>query len=890
MNQLEYRISVGATVRSPAQPDIGESVRRADETVSKLPFESVGAGFSRCPNVRSSGNLRHRRFHPLQLKGTSASRRNPSPAVRRVGAPAKAGPHWLYRDCATVSNRRLFRRRPCSWLLKLLPAKNHGSSTTESSAPREKIWISPDALSAPALLLIVVLMLAGPRAGFSQTSPAGTARTHRVTVRVSDQSGAALPRATVQVRDRSGKLVADMRTNGRGEFVLDMKEGSYLATVALAGFVPLKDQPLEVGDSSPPLNFQLDIPTIEQQVVVTATATETPLSQVGSSTTVIKRDQLASEGAISVSDALRRIAGLTVIQSGGTGQLTSLFVRGGDSKYTKILIDGIAVNEPGGSFNFANLSIADIDRIEIVRGPQSALFGSDAVAGVIQIFTRRGTSEGLSPKPRALIEGGTFASYRYAGGVEGKGRRVDYSASFTRSDTDNAVINGAFNEETIASNLGIVTSKNTELRAVFRSEAGRTGVPGQYAFQRPDADGYYRHRDLAGGLTFTHQATVSWAQKISYTASDSRQFSADPIDSGDYVPAYQGHRAPFALSDFTYQTLNQTRRQRISYQSDVSLPKGHLVTAGADYERESGVVGDPNAKPLEAVRNNAGGYVQDQWALRNRFFAAAGVRMEHNENFGFFAAPRLSLALHLHQPAAGGIWGLTKLKASFGTGIKEPTLVESFSNSPYFRGNPDLKPEKSVSFDAGVEQRFGSGGGAIELTYFDNRFRNQIGFVTTDYTTFEGTYFNIGKTRARGFETAFRQNLGWRWEIAGAYTYLDGKVLESTSSFDPVYAKGQQLLRRPRHSGFVDLRWKPWRWTLGATGQFVGARVDSDFEYIGLAANPGYIILNLLASFRISDSISIYAIANNVRNEKYMEVLGYPALRANFRVGIRTGF
>jgi outer membrane cobalamin receptor len=712
----------------------------------------------------------------------------------------------------------------------------------------------------------------------------------RVPGRVTDQSGAALPRVTVQVRDKSGKVLSGAQTNSRGEFAVELGTGEYLVTATLAGFAPLKDQSLVVTGSTPPFNLVLQVPAVEQQIVVTATATDSPLSQIGSSVTVIKGDRLAREGTLTVGDALRRVAGLALVQSGPPGQVSSLFTRGGESDYTKVLIDGIVANEPGGSFNFADLSIADIDRIEIVRGSQSALFGSDAIAGVIQIFTHRGTSEGLSPKPRALFEGGSFASYRYAGGVEGKGKRVDYSASFTRSDTDNDVLNGSFNEETIAGNLGIVTSKNSEIRAVFRSEAGRAGVPGQYEFQRPDADEYYRHRDISGGLTFTAQSTTSWAQRLSYTVNDSRQFSADPVDSGSYLPTYQGHPGSFTLSDFTFQTLNQTRRQRISYQSDLSLPRNHILTAGADYERESGVVGDPNANPLEAVRNNYGGYIQDQWAMRGRLFVAVGVRLEQNQNFGFFATPRLSIAAHLHQPAASGFWGLTKLKGNFGTGFREPTLVESYSNSPYFRGNPDLQPEKSVNFDAGIEQHYAADRGAIETTYFDNRFRNQIGFVTTDFVTFQGTFFNIGKTRARGVETTLRQYLGWHFEIAGAYTYLDGRVLESTSTFDPVYAPGQQLLRRPRHSGYVDLRWKPGRWTLGATGQFVGRRVDSDFEGLGLTSNPGYGILNLLASFRISDSTSIYGIVDNALNKKYMEVLGYPGLRASFRLGIRTGF
>lgn len=768
-----------------------------------------------------------------------------------------------------------------------------GRSSADSSAFQSLRVV---ALSATArlgritlALVAAALLLASPAAA-AQDGQQQAQSLRRVTGRIADQSGAALPRATVRIFDHSGKLVAAAASNSWGEFSVELKEGKYVVDAGLAGFAPLKGRPLEVSAATGPLDLQLQIPPVEQQIVVTATATVTPLAQVGSSTTIIDRDELARSGALTVSDALRRVAGVAVVRSGGMGQISSLFVRGGEAKYTKVLIDGIAVNEPGGSYNFANLSIADIDRIEIVRGPQSALFGSDATAGVIQVFTHRGNSEGLSPRPRVLIEGGTFASYRYAAGIEGSNKVMDYSASFTRSDTDNAVLNGSFNEETFAGNLGIATSHNTKLRAVFRSEAGRAGVPGQFAFQRPDGDAYYRHRDLAGGLTFTHQATVSWQQKIAYTVSDSRQFSADPIDSGSYTPAYNGLTALFPFSDYTFQTLNQTRRQRISYQSDLSLPLGHLVTAGADFERESGVIGDPSGGPLEAKRNNYGGFLQDQWTLRDRLFVAGGFRLEHNQNFGNFASPRLSLALHLHQPAADSFWGLTRLKGNFGLGIKEPTLVESFSDSPYFRGNPNLKPERSASFDAGIEQRFGSDRGMVEVNYFDSRYRNQIGYVTTNPVTYEGTFFNLGKTRARGMEVALRQQLFWHLSLAGAYTYLDGKILESTDEFNPVYAKGRELLRRPRHSGYFDLSWQYGRWNLGADGQLVGSRADSDFEYIGLMRNPGYVLLNLRADFRVSDLISVYVQGSNVRHEKYMEALGYPALRANFRVGIRAGF
>lgn len=718
---------------------------------------------------------------------------------------------------------------------------------------------------------------------------AGPNVTRHVTGLVVDRSGAPVPRVTIEVRTPSGVHAASTMTDIEGRFGLDVPDGDYTLDATASGLAPLQQQILNVGAFTAPLRLMLDIPSIKEQIVVTAARTEAPLAQVGSSTTIILGDELEREGIDSVADALRQAAGLALAQSGGGGQLTSLFIRGGESDYTKVLIDGIPVNDPGGSFNFANLSTSSIDRIEIVRGPQSALFGSDAMAGVIQIFTRRGENEGLRPRPHALFEGGSFSTFRYEGGIQGKGGRFDYSASFARLDTDNNVLNGSFNDETASGNLGFRLSQKSSLRMVFRSDAGRTGVPGQWAFYRPDTDQNYRHRDLAGGVNFTHFTSASWTQTLSYTVNDSRQFSEDSVDSGSFVAQYQGITSPFTSYDFAYQTLNQSRRKKIYYHSEWTLPHAHLLTAGAEYERETGTVGDPRTDPLAAVRDNCGIFAQDQWFLR-RFFVAAGVRLEHNQSFGFSAAPRLSLAWHAHAPAQGSLLGLTKVKANFGLGIKEPTLVESYSKSPFFLGNPNLKPEKSTSFDVGIEQHIGTVRGVAEITFFENRFRNQIGYVTTDFTTFNGTFFNLGKTRARGLEANYRQLLGFGLQVAASYTFLDSVVLENAAPPDPVYAAGQTLLRRPRHSAYLDLKWKQGRLTLGATGTLVGSRLDSDFLGMGLNRNPGYGVLDLLLSCRLLSDVTVFAVVNNALDKNYMEVLGYPALPARFRIGISTGF
>ncbi len=749
----------------------------------------------------------------------------------------------------------------------------------------------PRSLARPAAsaVLCAALLAAGAQ-GRAQEAPARSGEPKRITGLITDATHAPLPRAAVVIRDKAGQTAASTQTNARGEFAADLPDGIYTISVNLAGFASITDHLLEVRTDTPPVTLSMEVRSIEQQIVVTATRNEALLPQIGSAVTVVPGDTLSRSGVVSVAEVLRKVEGSTMVQSGGYGQLASLFVRGGESDYTKVLIDGIPVNSPGGAFNFANLSTADVERVEIVRGPQSALYGSDAIAGTLQVFTRRGTSMHLSPAPRFAVEGGSFSTLRYAGGVDGKVDRADYALSFTRFDTDNEVVNSSFNQETIAANVGWQPSQRLGLRTIFRSEAGRAGVPGPSAIRPPDPDEYYRHRDLIGGVTLTHVYSFSLSQKFSYSVSDSRQFSEDPEDSGPSVVRYGDREAPWPSLDFVYQTLNHTRRQHIGYQSDIVLPGGHLFSAGADYEHESGVIGDPNEKPLRATRDSYGAYFQDQWAFWGRMFATAGVRLERHDSFGFYATPRISMALHAHQPASKGILGLTKIRCSYGLGIKAPTLMESYSESPYFRGNPDLKPEKATSFDAGIEQSFGSGRGTVAVTYFDNRFREQIGYAVTDYQTFEGSFFNIGRTRARGIETLLLTSLGSGWEVGGGYTFLDSAVLESSNPFDPVFTRGQWLLRRPRHSGYLDLRWKPGKWTFEASSLMVGKRVDSDFAGLGVTHNPGYMVLNVLANFRIGESTAVYAVVNNALNTSYMEVFGYPALRSHFRVGVRTGF
>jgi vitamin B12 transporter len=289
------------------------------------------------------------------------------------------------------------------------------------------------------------------------------------------------------------------------------------------------------------------------------------------------------------------------------------------------------------------------------------------------------------------------------------------------------------------------------------------------------------------------------------------------------------------------------------------------------------------------LRDNFGYTFQDQ-TLWGRFSLGNGVRIDDNGSFGTVVVPRSSLAYLLR--SGGGFWGATRLKFNFGLGVKEPSFLESYANSPYFVGNPNLAPERARTLDFGVDQRFWQGRAKLELDGFDNLFRDQIAFETTNYETYSGTYFNIGRAKARGAEVSLELAPLAGFRAIGNYTYLDSEVIDSGSPSDPALQAGRWLLRRPRHSGSLQILWDWKRMNVTSTTAFVGRRQDSDFLGFEppLIWNNGYTNSNLSWSYRSSYHLTYYGLVENLFNQKYMEILGYPALKLTYRAGIRVEF
>jgi vitamin B12 transporter len=258
-----------------------------------------------------------------------------------------------------------------------------------------------------------------------------------------------------------------------------------------------------------------------------------------------------------------------------------------------------------------------------------------------------------------------------------------------------------------------------------------------------------------------------------------------------------------------------------------------------------------------------------------------GGRLEHNDSFGWKAVPRASLAWRLGEDQA------TTLKASAGAGIKEPDFFQSYGTSFFAQGNPDLKAERSVTFDFGVEQRFLGDRVRAEATYFHHDYKDQIAFTTIDFTTFQGTYVNLGKTRAQGLELQLEAAPTPLVTLSAAYTLTDGEVVVSAADFDPVYAAGQPLVRRPRHQGSFTLRVGQERVSGAITVVAVGERADSDFLGMGLTRNEGYTRVDARVRARLVGGLEAYLLAENLFDEQYEEALGYPALGRGVRGGLR---
>ena len=784
------------------------------------------------------------------------------------------------------------------------------SPSTRASAPKSFTWIA---------MVLVPLMLST----FALASSALSAR-GRVEGNITDPFGAKIAGARVSLRDSLGLIAYQARSDDEGHFLInDVGVGRYNVSAEESGFSQSKAVAVDVhAGTTANADISLEISAISDHLVVTATRTETRTAELGGSGSVITDADLEKGNQTSLSESLRVIPGLAVVQTGGRGGLTSIFTRGGESDYNKVLIDGVPANEAGGLFDFGSLTTENIDRIEVMRGPRSALFGSDAMTSVIQLFTRRGTTS--VPEFELSGEGGSFDSHRETARLSGLAGWFDYSGAFGFQSTDGRFRNSDYINRTASTNLGFRFSPDSSLRITSRWTNDTLGVPGPTAVLFADPDERQKRRDLTLAAALDVKTTSRWYQTARFVYSEFNRHSFDPV-AEDLTKPDVPPLPPFSFfPDSAFDLQEHQKRAGVHYQSIATLGSSNVVTAGLDFEHESAVFTDDFSGRVSPTRNNLGFYLQDQASWRERMFLTAGVRVERNTaqvpadlrgalaglgssapagdvGFGISANPNVAFLIVARANNEGAAFGATKLKASFGTGIKEPEMHEAFSPNIFFLGNPGLNPERAISFDAGVIQEFAGRRASLELTYFDNRFRDLIVFEF-DPVTFgpiklpDGrltNFVNFDRASAKGLELIGAAHPVLRLRLAASYTFLRSRL---DRSFDPASQEvGLPLLRRPRHSGSLEINWTAQRYDLSMSGSFVGSRRDIDplsgarFDQNGEAIfNSGYAKLNLAGSYKISRFGRLFGRVENLLNQDYQEVLGFPAYRLNFSAGIRV--
>ena len=559
-------------------------------------------------------------------------------------------------------------------------------------------------------------------------------------------------------------------------------------------------------------------------LVVTPTRLPTPENEVGSSITVISEEEIQRKQERTLPDALKDVPGLNVVQTGGPGGVTSVFIRGANSNQTKVFIDGIdATNPATGTFNFEHILTWDIERVEVVRGPQSGLYGADAIGGVINIITKKGSGPAQFA---GSLEGGSFGTLNQNARMSGSLERFNYYLDFAHYHTSDIQVTppdlipmgrlvqgDSYDNKTFSGRFGADLADNFDLGLAIRYIGTSLNFTGD-DFLGPEAlKSNERDQQLfTRGTAHLVSLDGMFDQTLGFSYTKFFQRDLDPNFSPPEPSFFNGDRI------------------KADWQGDIKLTPGQVLTLRAEHQRYE--ISTPSA----AITDDAG-MIQLQSSFGERLFNAASVRYDSYDTFGSKTTFRVAPALLIPETDS-------RLKGSVGTGFKAPTLAELFQNFPSFNffGNPNLKPETSIGYDLGFEQAVLEKRVRLGATYFHNNIDNLI--TINDTST---SFVNVGKATTYGVESfvAFTP-----WEpltLRADYTYLMAKndILD------------QQLLRRPKNKASLDAAWHV-----------------TEAAVTGLTAN-GYALVNLAGSYDLGNGVSAYARIDNLLDRRYQSPTGF---------------
>jgi vitamin B12 transporter len=684
-------------------------------------------------------------------------------------------------------------------------------------------------------------------------------QTSTITGTLTDPSEAAIAGAVV-IAQPLGASGASVRTESgpEGKFSLVLNPGRYRVSIQHPSFTKEEQEFTLAAGEVRVWDVRLQLQTMSADVVVSASAEPATIENTAALVNIVTREEIDQRGEIWLTPLTQGIPGISFSQLGPEGGSTTFFLDGGNSNYTKVLIDGVPVNQPGGLVDFSNFSLDGIDKIEVVHGATSVLYGSDAMTGVLQIFTHRGTTS--QPVLELNADGGTFDTQHASGQLSGLLGAFDYSAGVAYFDSDGQGPGDFFRDTNLWGNFGWKFSDTDTLRLTLRNSSSDAGQPGQTAlgpsfFVPGQQTGLH---DFAAGLTWNFQ-TGDWQHQLS--GFESRDYSLDVGPFGSFP------------SDFNRAGLNE--------QSSYLFPNGG-VSVGYFFEVENGGA---------TFRHNQAGYAEVHYQIAHRLTVIAGGRIDGNGFYGVRAIPRVGAAYALRY--GGGLWGSTRLRASYGLGIKEPEILPPDCS-------PLLDPERSRTVDVGFDQFLASDRIRFSATAFFNRFQDIVSFasVTTNQNcpAFLGSFFNTDLARANGINSTIEAKpLHWL-NITGNYTYDDSKVLKTTNPLmDPALAQGNRLFKRPLQSAGLIAN-AHFRWAnVNLAGYYVGRRADSDFDSVivgnvctgfCITSDPSYVRWDAGTTVPVGKGLSAIAQVQNLFDRKYQDAVGYPALGRNYRVGI----
>ena len=646
------------------------------------------------------------------------------------------------------------------------------------------------------------------------------------------------------------------------------------------------------------LTLKLVLAAVGESIVVSASQVDAPSSRVPDSVSIVDRQTMEQQQVTSVADALRLVPGFGVIASGGVGAITSLFPRGGESDYTLVLVDGIAQNSFGGGFDVAHLATADVERIEVVRGPQSALYGAGAIGGIVHVITAHG---GTALRATAQVEGGGYGTSASSGSMAGArgaftfGVGVDWLRSDgdgrIRSSIGGPVSNDDYERTSGSASLGWSDRASRRVRVDVKAARNERGFPGPYG---SDPAGFYSGLDVVSRGTNQTKAigaiaTLAQGASIFHTAQMNWSGA-----TGEFT-------SPYGPSS------DETHRLTGRYQMDLER-RGVGISAGAEWlgeQADNTFITGRSFQEIPVKRNATGLFVEARPTLGGRLFANIGLRLERLERFAlesspgsrpdfesqvvWSANPKIALAWfprRNEEPSAP--FGWTKVRFGAGTGIKSPNAFDIA-----FTDNPDLKPERSRSFDAGVEQAMAASHVVLDATFFHNRYDDLIVSVGSSLSgASRYKTDNIANARSQGLE------LGGSWRPSSAvsvragWTWLETQVLglDTLPSAAPQpFTVGSRLVRRPRSAGTVDVTWANRGSSLFVSLNGRGSMLDLEPNFgSSVFEAPGYVTTTLGGSVQLHRSVAVYGRVGNAFNRDYEETLGYPARGRSASIGIRV--